>query len=356
MRGREPPSPAAHPRESGDRDEVATAWFARQRSGAMTASDVVELEGWLASDPANRAAFDAVELTWRAAEALRADPEILSLREEALRPRGFGRRGLMAAGLAAAILGGALFSPFVVGSVRALQDQEFRTGVGQQATVKLPDGSVVTLNTDTVVRTRQAEGRRLLYLDKGQAFFKVAKDPSRPFVVAAGGRTVTALGTAFDVRVGPDKFKVTLVEGKVRVEAPASAVGLALARVGAPPPGPVQATEMTAGSEFAATDYRHWNVTTTDVERETSWLRGQLIFERERLGDVVAEMNRYSTKKIVVLDEKAAATPITAAFKPGDIDGFVRAIRDYGFVDVISDEPGVVKLRSASSGENLSLG
>lgn len=341
---------------NADRDEVATAWFARRRSGAMTAAENGQLEAWLDADPANRAAFDAVELTWRAAEALRADPEILSLREEALRPRGLGRRGLMAAGLAAAIAVGAVFSPIVVGSVRALQDQEFRTGVGQQATVKLPDGSVVTLNTDTVLRTRQAEGRRLLYLDKGQAFFKVAKDPKRPFVVAAGGRTVTALGTAFDVRVAADKFKVTLVEGKVRVEAPASAVGLALARAGAPVTGPVQATEMTAGSEFAATDYRHWNVTTTDTARETSWLRGQLIFERERLGDVVAEMNRYSTKKIVVLDEAAATTPITAAFKPGDIDGFVRAVRDYGFVDVISDEPGVVKLRSASAQESLSAG
>jgi transmembrane sensor len=341
-----------HLEAEGDRDEIATAWFARRRSGAMTAEGAAELETWLEADPANRAAFDAVELTWRAADALRAEPEVLSLREAALKARYLPRRGLMGAGLAAAIVAGAVvLSPFALGSLgalRALHDQEFRTGVGQQATVKLPDGSVVTLNTDTILRTREAEGRRLLYLDKGQAYFKVARDPSRPFVVAAGGRTVTALGTAFDVRVGPREFKVTLVEGKVRVEAPASAVGLALARAGAPvTPGPVQATEMTAGSELAATDYRHWNVTTTDVDRETSWLRGQLIFERERLGDVAEELNRYSTKKIVVLDERAAGTPITAAFRPGDIDGFVRAVSDYGFVVVVSDREKVVELKAA---------
>lgn len=336
-----------------DRDDIATAWFARRRSGALTAQGAVELEAWLEADPANRAAWDAVELTWRAADALRAEPEVLSLREDALRARYLPRRRLMGAGLAAAVVAGAvLLSPVALGSfaaLRALHDQEFRTGVGQQATVKLPDGSVVTLNTDTVLRTRQDEGKRLLYLDKGQAYFKVARDPARPFVVAAGGRTVTALGTAFDVRVGPREFKVTLVEGKVRVEAPASAVGLALARAGAPmAPGPVQATEMTAGSELAASDYRHWNVTTTDVDKETSWLRGQLIFERERLGAVVEELNRYSTKKIVVLDDKAADTPITAAFKPGDIDGFVRAVRDYGFVEVVSDGDKVVELKAAS--------
>jgi len=113
---------------------------------------------------------------------------------------------------------------------------------------------------------------------------------------------------------------------------------------------------MTAGSELAATDYRHWNVTTTDVEKQTGWRRGQLIFERERLGDVVEEMNRYSTKKIVVLDKKAAATPITAAFKPGDIDGFVRAARDYGFVAVVKDGDRTVELRSPDTKADLFAG
>jgi transmembrane sensor len=338
-----------------DRDEIATAWFARRRSGSMPAAEAAELEAWLAADPANRAAYDAVDLTWRAAEALRSDPEVLSLREEALKARYLPRRRLMGVGLAAAaVIGAVLLSPLAltsVGALRALHDQEFRTGVGQQATVKLPDGSVVTLNTDTVLRTRADKGQRLLFLDKGQAYFKVAHDPAHPFVVAAGGRTVTALGTQFDVRVGPREFRVTLVQGKVRVEAPATAVGLALAKAGAPiTPGPVQATEMTAGSEFAATDNRHWNVTTTDVDKETSWLRGQLIFERERLGDVAEELNRYSTKKIVV-DGDAANIPVTAAFKAGDVDGFVRAVKDYGFVRVVSENNKAVELKSVDEGE-----
>ena len=338
-----------------DRDEIATVWFARRRSGSMPAAELAELEAWLAADPANRAAYDAVDLTWRAAEALRSDPEVLSLREEALKARYLPRRRLMGVGLAAAVaIGAVLLSPLAltsVGALRALHDQEFRTGVGQQATVKLPDGSVVTLNTDTVLRTRADKDKRLLFLDRGQAYFKVAHDPTHPFVVAAGGRTVTALGTQFDVRVGAREFRVTLVQGKVRVEAPATAVGLALAKAGAPiASGPVQATEMTAGSEFAATDNRHWNVTTTDVDKETSWLRGQLIFERERLGDVAEELNRYSTKKIVV-DGDAANIPVTAAFKPGDVDGFVRAVKDYGFVRVVSENNKAVELKSVGEGK-----
>jgi len=346
-----------HEPPTDDRDEIATAWFARRRSGVITAQELAELEAWLAADPANRAAYDAVDLTWRAADALRSDPEVLSLREDALKARYLPRRRLFAGGLAAAIVAATvLLSPLAltgVGALRSLHDQEFRTGVGQQATVKLPDGSVVTLNTDSVLRTRADKDKRLLFLDRGQAFFKVAHDAKHPFVVAAGGRTVTALGTEFDVRVGPRDFRVTLVQGKVRVEAPATAVGLALAKAGAPlTPGPIQATEMTAGSEFAALDNRHWNVTTTDVDKETSWLRGQLIFERERLGEVAEEMNRYSTKKIVV-DADAANIPITAAFKPGDIDGFVRAVKDYGFVQVVRDGDGSVELKSAGKDANL---
>src|SRR5690606_34195438 len=117
-------------------------------------------------------------------------------------PRRNFLRPALAAGLAIAILGGSgvLTVQNLLGP-KPLATQAFRTELGQRSTVTLPDGSVVTLNTDTVVRTRADGERRLVYLDKGQAFFEVAKDPRRPFVVTAAGRTVTALGTAFDVRV-----------------------------------------------------------------------------------------------------------------------------------------------------------
>lgn len=340
-----------------DADTVATAWFARQRSGEMTPADAAELERWLAADAAHVTAYDAVELTWRAAEALRAEPQVLAFREAALRARPAPSRrvvwGAIAASFVFAIVGGG--AAYQTGHLsrllpsRQIQDQEFRTGVGQQATVKLPDGSVVTLNTDTRLRTRADKNRRLLYLDRGQAYFAVAKDASRPFVVTAGGRTITALGTAFDVRVGPREFKVTLVEGKVRVETPApTPAPTAAPDEPRPQAAARQVTELTPGSQLAATDDRHWSLTATDVDKETGWLRGQLIFEREPLGAVAAELNRYSTKKIVVIDPEAAARPITAAFRPGDVDGFVRAIRDYGFVRVVAEDEHSIRIRSAS--------
>src|SRR5690606_27077091 len=111
------------------------------------------------------------------------------------------------------------------------------------------------------------------YLDKGQAFFRVAKDRRYPFVVSAAGRTVTALGTAFDVRVDSGALKVVLVEGKVRVESiTPTLLPTTDGAVQAPTPAATQATEMSAGSQLVAPDDADWRLTRTNVARETSWL------------------------------------------------------------------------------------
>jgi transmembrane sensor len=181
----------------------------------------------------------------------------------------------------------------------------------------------------------------MVYLDRGQAFFKVAKDAGHPFIVHAGGRTVTAIGTAFDVRVGPKGFSVTLVEGKVRVTTPVRATAPPTAP-GAPPSRPavtVETTEMVAGSQLVATDAQRWSVARTDVVKATGWTRDQLIFEAEPLADVAAEMNRYSVRKIVIADAKVAGTLVSGNFRPGDVEGFARAVEAYRYAR-ISEESG----------------
>ncbi|HSK40379.1 MAG TPA: FecR domain-containing protein, partial [Arenibaculum sp.] len=208
------------PAELSTVKKEAVAWFTRQRGG-LTDTEGRELEAWLDVDPAHVEAFEGVARAWARMELPREAPELLALRAKALEEtpsRRFVWR--MAAGIAAAaVLGGGVFGWQTLG-FKEYPDQTFRTEVGQRSTVTLPDGSVVTLNTDTVLRTKSDGERRLLYLDRGQAYFKVAKDTRHPFVVSAGGRKVTALGTAFDVRVDREAFFVTLVEGKLKVETP----------------------------------------------------------------------------------------------------------------------------------------
>jgi transmembrane sensor len=328
--------------------EIATDWFARRRSGEMTPAETDALAAWLAQDEAHAEAFAAAGRMWSASglDAIREHPQILALRERGLARRSRRRWWMAAAPAAAACLAALIALPGVLGPglptapelLAPSIQQEFRTSVGQRTTVRLPDGSLVTLDTDTVLRTRETAHRRLIFLDKGQAFFKVAHDKSRPFVVSAGGRTVTATGTAFSVRVAPKVFDVVLVEGSVRVESPVRATPLGL------PTGRVQATEMQAGSELAAFDNRHWTVREADPAADTAWLHGRLVYKAAPLSEVVADMNRYSEKKIVIADAAVATRQLSGTYRAGDVEGFVKAVQDYGLARVASNDEGEVEL------------
>jgi len=325
--------------------QEAVAWFTRTR-GAMTEAQTRELDSWLAADEAHAEAFEAVARAWARMELPREAPELLELRARALNTAPARRVVIwrMAAGIAAAaVLGAGTFAvqSGLVG-YREFPNQTFRTEVGQRSTVTLPDGSVVTLNTDTVLRTRADGERRLLYLDKGQAYFKVAHDRTHPFVVSAAGRTVTALGTAFDVRVEQGRFAVTLVEGKVKVETPSPRPAASPEK--APP---VQDVELVAGNQFTALDDTRWSVSRADTARETTWLTGWLTFQNQPLGEVVAEFSRYSDRKIILAPE-LADRPITGRFKAGDVDAFVRALAEYDVARLESDRE-VVRLTTPAT-------
>jgi len=335
----------------------AVAWFTR-RQGGLTDAEMRELDAWLEVDPAHAEAYQSVMRAWARMELPREAPELLAMRAKALKV-GPERRVVwrMAAGIAAAaVLGGGTFAwqGGLIG-YREFPNQTFRTDVGQRSTVTLPDGSVVTLNTDTVLRTKADGERRLLYLDKGQAFFKVAHDKRHPFVVSAAGRTVTAVGTAFDVRVDHGRFAVTLVEGKVRVETPtllppvvSTKTSATVAPAAPVAQVPVQDVELVAGNQFTALDDTRWTVSRADTIKETTWLTGWLKFQNEPLGQVVEEFNRYSDRRIVIQDPKLAGRPITGRFKAGDVDAFVSALAEYNIARLESDRD-VVRLTSPST-------
>jgi len=320
--------------------QVAARWFARRRSGTITADELAELEAWLAADPARRTAYEHLARLWSGAEAARYDPEVMEMREAAHRAQVLRRwRAVVAvaaslvvavglgAGVANWVLAGHDASPALVS---AAPHQEFKTSVGQTATVTLSDGSVVTLDTDTVLRTRAVWNRRYAELDRGRAFFRVAHDPTRPFVVLAGGRTVTALGTAFEVWLDRDRFGVTLVNGKVRVEQPSP---VTRSKTVATP----KSTILAPGTRLSDTPAGDWRLAKVDVGQETSWVEGLLRFRDEPLGKVAEELNRYSRKKVVIDDPNIAARPIQGAFAAGDVEEFVHAAESYGLARVASE-------------------
>lgn len=327
-----------HPLERIDIE--AAEWFARRRSGEMTGAEAAEFELWLGRDEAHRRAFELAEGMWEGLEAVRSDPRMIALRERGEQRlgggRGFWLGPAIAAGLAVAIFGAwELVVKPLEATVASPVRQEFRTSVGQRTTVKLPDGSIVTLDTDTVLRTNETGRERRLVLQKGRAFFEVAHDTSRPFVVVAGDRFVTATGTAFGVDVTHKGMEVTLVEGSVRVEKLAPAQGKIKK---------IHVADVSAGSRLATADGDHWSLAPMDVPRETSWLDGQLTYDGARLGDVVADMNRYSDRKIVLADPELAEQRLSGVYKAGDVDEFVRVLQEYRLAEVRSESDNRVEL------------
>jgi len=313
--------------------EVAADWFARRRSGQMTAHELREMQAWLDADLENDAAFRRVTRAWELTREIASDPEILAIRESARNNHPARSRALKFAGLGFLSLASIALAAWFGFPAATLRDlisrpyvEQFRTVVGEIKTIKLPDGSFVSLDTDTVMRVRETASRRSIALLRGQAFFRVAKDAARPFVVSANGNDVTATGTMFDVRVDPDRFKVTLVEGHVIVGAPGTT-------------NDEQSTAMVAGWQLTT-----WKsgertlkpVNLTSEAHQLGWMDGRLTFIATPIGEVAAEMNRYSTKKIVV-EPPVAGIPIDGVFRTGDVDGFVKLVTAYRFARVLSD-------------------
>lgn len=315
--------------------EMAAWWLNERRSGDMTPDDVQAFEAWLAADPAHRAAYERLERLWGALGSAGDDPRVMRATEEHRRRFGAARSlrwAALAASLVAAVAvasvvtpGGETLKPFAKGAA------EFQTSVGQRTTVTLPDHSVVTLDTDTILRVHDRPNERLVTLDRGRAFFQVAKDPTRPFIVEAKGHRVRAVGTAFDVRIGgPRDVEVTLIEGKVKVET------RSLLR-------PVASSAQLLPGQRLEIEGARPQLVKVDLKAETTWHTGRLTFTRDRLVDAVAEMNRYSEKKIVFVDG-APDRAIVGVFRAGDVDSFAQALTMNGIAREVARSDDAIEL------------
>jgi transmembrane sensor len=306
----------------------------------MTPSEERGFRAWLDESPAHQDAWLRLQRVWELTGAVADDAQIVAARSDDARAHGPRRGWWRISGVAAATVL-ALASTWAVresgmigdfGAQQFARTQVFKTGLGQQTTLTLGDGSVVTLDTDSEVRVLAMAPTRRLALVRGRAFFEVAKDASRPFLVKVGGKTVRALGTAFGVQLDSGDVIVTLVEGKVRVEEPRAFLK------------PGHSAEMTAGAELVARPDDNWSIGRVDTIRETSWLDGRLTFMRDPLMDAVEEMNRYSERKLVFTGGKIPNERIVGVFRAGDVESFAQAAELNGFARIVKNTPDRIEL------------
>jgi transmembrane sensor len=361
------------PRDSSVRiEEIAAGWLARRDLGLLSDERQEELDRWLKASTAHRVAYLRLEAAWRSAGRFKAlaaglpheampAPGALSdspffaprsqlwrtahtpdtgeaVRDELWEDVGASRHaaevtrvdrrrvlGAIAASLAGAAGVYALWNHSRGGTT-------YTTAVGGLESVPMADGSTVTLNTDTALRVRLFTDERLIELERGEAFFEVAKDASRPFIVRAGDQSVTAVGTKFAVwRSGTD-LRVVVAEGRVRIDGVRGSVG---AWVYVPAGSIARVTDSSVQVEEAP----------AAVEAFLSWRTGFVEFGNVTLAQAVAEMNRYSPRKIVIDDAAIGALRIGGRFRAKDTDGFIRILRT-GFDIGAHTEGETIRLRA----------
>jgi transmembrane sensor len=336
-------------------EERAAAWLARRDSGSWSEDDERRLQAWLDASTAHAVAFIRLESAWTQARRLKAlgagmprnvvpppdawhkSPFFAASAHTIAPARRRFPRALVAGIVAVAMTG--LISWY--GSARG---PYYRTPIGSIASVPMTDGSEITLNTDSAIRVAISARERRVQLDQGEAFFEVAKDPSRPFVVSAGSKRIIAVGTKFSVRRIGNDIRVFVTEGKVRFEdnslgtaAKGSADSPGSAAQGASPassdesaPAGSSAILLPAGTISLAGDSGILVQTKPlpEVEEYLSWRSGYLVFRETPLADAAGEFNRYNDIKIVVQDPEVATIALSGRFRATNFEAFVRLIED----------------------------
>jgi len=290
--------------------KARAAAFLEQRDRAdWGPDDQASLDAWLAQSPGNLLAFWRVEAAWdQTARLIAVRPfERRAVAPEQRGPFLAALAKLVAGCAAIAILGGGflLFTP-------GTREQFHTTPKGGHEIVSLVDGSKIELNTDTQIRTDVSPDHRFAAIDKGEAYFQIAHDAKRPFVVAAGTRRITVLGTKFLVRQSPDRLEVALIDGRIWFDA------------GNRKQQP-QAVLMTPGDVAIATASTVFvkHASEHQLANELGWRSGVLIFDNTTLADAVAEFNRYNARQIVITDKAAARLKVVGTFPKQDLNAFI---------------------------------
>jgi transmembrane sensor len=310
----------------------AAVWIARLHGSDRSSAVERECLAWQATSVAHRLAFERCTDTWQdGARVTLRDYATATLGGTAAQRRLWPtRRHQWSAGVALAAA--------TIGTLAVLQPwrdiDTYATGVGEQLTVLMKDGTRMSLNTSTRVRVEQAAARRTVSVEEGEALFEVAKDAHRPFIVLAGESEVVAVGTVFSVRLAPrswvdgDKLSVILIEGQVSVSTTNVQKGdVSIAQPVLLKPGDRWRLSEPGDMRTKGTQRARPQLDRPPIDQVIAWRRNEAVFDDASLSEAVAEMNRYSRKPVALEgNESVKGLRISGLFRTGDNAAFARAV------------------------------
>jgi transmembrane sensor len=188
----------------------------------------------------------------------------------------------------------------------------YQTQPGEIRRVQFEDGSVVAMNGGTELHVAMTRGGRHVHLDRGEAWFQVAHDRARPFVVDGGGSSVRAVGTAFSVTLNGTSTELSITEGVVVAKASTFGPEVSI------PAG----TRALLSSGFMSTEA----LGVEALNRKLAWRDFEIALAGETLREAVAQFNRYNVRKLEIVGPGLAEARVVGWFRLDDPDAFARAV------------------------------
>ena len=316
----------------------ASEWLAKLDRG-LSAVEEQEIKVWLGQHPENRRALLRLASLWDRMDSLSRLTDLFPAAQR--RPRRTFLYSAMAASFLLVIVAGWQIvqrSPDLLtpadGTLNSVASS-YETAIGERSTVRLPDQSLLTLNTNSLVTVNYDAMQRVLVLQRGEMSIEVAHDARRPLSVIAGRKVVRAVGTAFNVQM-IDEAQVELIvtEGTVMVvdhiEHRGSALAIEPVRMGGDTPRTVTKGERVLLGVDRETISK---VSDSALSAELSWRQGNLIFRGETLAVAIAEVSRYTPVQFEIADERLKELRIGGLFKAGDVDGLLATLKENFNID-----------------------
>jgi len=283
------------------RPKNAAQWFAARRANTNSALER-QFERWLAQERSHGEEYALCEILWEvSADAARGLPKPARARRAR---EWFPRLG------AAFAAGGALVLLAIW--LWPASSQRWSTGVGEQRTLVLDDGSRVTLNTRTRIDVRFESRSREVVLEGGEAYFEVAKESNRPFIVRTPLGYARAVGTHFNVYFVDQRLAITTEEGTVLLTAPSTGNGV-LVTVG-------RRAELRAGMPRAS-------VAMADIARDLDWMTQRLEVDDVPLQAVLSDFSRYTATPVRAGTAEIAAMRVSAVLRTGDMAALAATLK-----------------------------
>lgn len=307
-------------------DDEASLWLVRLDNGNLSEQSRKELKAWLSADERHQVALKAMADIWHDMD------EVLMMVNDENASKNASIWPILTPVFKPLLLAASVsfFAIFIWLAMPAnVEKHSYATLIGQQMDTRFEDGSVIHLNTNSHIETEFSDEKRIIKLIKGEALFEVAHDPDRPFIVYAGDRLVQAIGTKFVVHLASENIQVTVTDGKVKMSK--VALNTSLDDIKELNSATIEKDDIfIAKGEKVIADSNQApklsHIEPENIARELSWLDGKLIFDNERLFDVIKQINRYDNIEIVLEDPSLHDIKISGRFDLGDSEALIEAI------------------------------